>query len=286
MTTPNEPHTQQYSHINGPVEELLDRLAVSELCKGWPVYRDASEWMNFRSLFCEEAHVWTTWSGVQTIDSFIAMSRKGKANGAFIQHRECGTLVELNPATGRAVGKMKATITQRFRGPISVPAARSSAGNEGENGVSNGVNGHGGTNGTAHGEAVEEIEYDVDCDCRFLFFCTKQQQQPPTPQPLTNGGDAPADAVPEGGRPTWKVRYVKLVYEKDKVVPLRRDGWPEFSAEEMVGLPEGYKFLGAAQRRLGYDIDAELVTVRDLGSWEKMYSAVEGWLGGDDADLF
>lgn len=60
MTTPNEPHTQQYSHINGPVEELLDRLAVSELCKGWPVYRDASEWMNFRSLFCEEAHVWTS----------------------------------------------------------------------------------------------------------------------------------------------------------------------------------------------------------------------------------
>lgn len=60
MTSPEEPHTRTYSHINGPTTSLLDRLAVAELCKGWTVYRDASEWMNFRSLFSEDAYVWTS----------------------------------------------------------------------------------------------------------------------------------------------------------------------------------------------------------------------------------
>lgn len=60
MTSPQDPHTKSYSHINGHAEELLDRLTVSELCKGWPVYRDASEWKNYRSLFTEDATVWTS----------------------------------------------------------------------------------------------------------------------------------------------------------------------------------------------------------------------------------
>lgn len=50
-------------------------------------------------------------------------------------HRECGTLVDLSPAHNRAVGKMKATITQRFV--------------------------HAG------------VPFDVDCDCEFVFFCLK-----------------------------------------------------------------------------------------------------------------
>lgn len=60
MASPEEPHARTYSHINGTTSELLDRLAVSELCKGWAVYRDASEWMNFRSLFSDDAYVWTS----------------------------------------------------------------------------------------------------------------------------------------------------------------------------------------------------------------------------------
>ena len=180
------------------------------------------------------------------------MSRKGKANGAFIQHRECGTLVELNPSTNRAVGKMKATITQRFRGPVSLPSSEAK-----------------GTKGTDNGHAhEEEIEYDVDCDCRFLFFCVKE------------GSDCGTE------RGVWKIKYAKLIYEKDKVVPLEQDKWPKFAREEMESLPEGYKYLGAAQRRLGYEIDAKLVTVKDLGTWERMYAAVEGWLAGEEGDLF
>lgn len=60
VTSPSDPHTKGYSHINGTVEQLLDRLAVAELCKGWPVYRDASEWRNYRDLFTEDGTVWTS----------------------------------------------------------------------------------------------------------------------------------------------------------------------------------------------------------------------------------
>lgn len=53
----SDPHSQQYSHIGGTTTELLDRFAVSEICKGWTVYRDASEWANYRSLFTDDAYV-------------------------------------------------------------------------------------------------------------------------------------------------------------------------------------------------------------------------------------
>jgi hypothetical protein len=60
VTSAVDPHTKMYSHINGSAAQLLDRLAVAELCKGWPVYRDASEWGNYRDLFTEDGTVWTS----------------------------------------------------------------------------------------------------------------------------------------------------------------------------------------------------------------------------------
>lgn len=240
MTSPLEPHTKSFSHINGGTSQLLDRFAVTELCKGWPVYRDNSEWMNYRDLFTDSAKVWTTWSGPLHIDDFIAVSKKGKAAGVFISHRECGTLAELSiDDPTRAVGKMKATITQRFRFPIAA-----------ENKTNNAAD----SNGTQ-----EYVEFDVDCDCRFIFFCTKATGE-------------------------WKTQYVKLFYEKDKIVPSNGHTAPEITAEErefMRTLPEGYKFLGIMQRRLNYQIDLELPTPRNEG-WGNMYSAMEEWLAGKD----
>lgn len=67
MTSPVDPQPQIYSHINGSSEELLDRYAVAEICKGWSVYRDASEWANFRDLFAEEANIWTSKSASHPI---------------------------------------------------------------------------------------------------------------------------------------------------------------------------------------------------------------------------
>ncbi|KAH7147031.1 hypothetical protein B0J13DRAFT_664936 [Dactylonectria estremocensis] len=97
MTSPQDPHTKVYSHINGGIGDLIDRLAVAELCKGWPMYRDASEWKNLRSLFFDDVTIWMTWSGPRSVDEFIGLSKEGKANSVFIMHCECRTLIELSP---------------------------------------------------------------------------------------------------------------------------------------------------------------------------------------------
>ena len=61
MTTPHDPQSGVYSTHNGDHGVMLDRFAVSEICKGWPVYRDASEWKNYRNLFVDQgAYVWTS----------------------------------------------------------------------------------------------------------------------------------------------------------------------------------------------------------------------------------
>jgi hypothetical protein len=159
-------------------------------------------------------------------------------------HRECGTLVELN--SNRAVGKMKATITQRF----SVPANTQTQNNQLA------------TPAPDDGSSADNIEFDVDCDCRFIFFCEKNSQ-----------GE-------------WKTYFVKLDYDKDKVVPADGRRAPVFPVEELGKYPEGYKFLGAAQAMLGYKIDLSLPTPRNE-YWWKLYSCMETWLdnaGSEDKD--
>jgi hypothetical protein len=167
----------------------------------------------------------TAWSGARPVDEFIAISKAGKEAGVFIMHRECGTLAELSSVNpDRAIGKMKATITHRFTFP--------------------------------------ESQFDVDCDCRFIFFCER---------------------VPGQG---WKAKYVKLFYEKDKVVPVDGCTAPRFEEDELARYPNGYCYLGAAQARLGYDIDVSLPTPFDAKVWDKMYGEMEKWLDGKDVDLF
>ncbi|KAL2255995.1 hypothetical protein VTK26DRAFT_2376 [Humicola hyalothermophila] len=261
MTSPLDPHTKCYSHINGTAEELLDRLAVAELCKGWPVYRDASEWKNYRSLFTDDATVWTTWSGPQHVDDFIAISKAGKEQGVFIMHRECGTLVELNPARGRAIGKMKATITHRF---TFLPP----------NNNNNNNNNNSSSDSDSSKAPPTPAEFDVDCDCRFIFFCEKQ------PRPRAAPGAA-ASAQPFA----WKARYVKLFYEKDKVVPVDGVTAPAFAPAELAPYPAGYRHLGAAQARLGYAIDVHLPTAGGA-LFGRMYGEMEKWLEGGEVDLF
>lgn len=211
-----------YSHNNGTNEELLSRFAISELCKGWPVYRDASEWKNYRSIFAKKgAKVWTTWSGGKSIEDFIDVSQKGRADGDFIMHRENGTLVDLNLREGRAIGKMKATITQRFQ--------------------------------------LDGILFDVDCDCRFIFFVR-----------LEDDG--------------WKIQYVRNFYEKDRVSPVNGKDVPEFRKEDLEKYPEGYQYLGASQEKLGHPILCALPNMNN-DAFYKLYDAMAKWLAGEEVDL-
>lgn len=111
---------------------------------------------------------------------------------------------------------------------------------------------------------TDGIDYDVDCDCKFVFFCEK------TPEAAGQ----------------WKTRFVKLIYEKDKVVPADGRTAPVFPSEVLDRFPEGYKYLGAAQSALGYEVDLSLATVRDHDRWFRMYGCIEKWLDGKDPELF
>ncbi|KAL2021750.1 hypothetical protein VTK56DRAFT_6693 [Thermocarpiscus australiensis] len=178
-------------------------------------------------------------------------------------HRECGTLVELSPQHGRAIGKMKATITHRFKFSAANGAAGSS-----QQVVTNGGEPKTQSSPCSFSSSSDddEYEFDVDCDCRFIFFCQKEDD--------------------DGDGASWKARYVKLFYEKDKVVPV--DGRrlaPRFTPEELARYPRGYRYLGAAQARLGYDIDLRLPTAGGE-LWERMYGQMERWLEGEEVDLF
>ncbi|OQE16902.1 hypothetical protein PENFLA_c026G02105 [Penicillium flavigenum] len=120
---------------NGPDNLVLERAKLRELAEGWPCYRDACEWENFESIFHEDAHVYTTWSGRVHFKDFMEASKAGMDKGAFIMHRCHGVTTDITPEATRAVTKMKATITQRF--------------------------------------TIDGCEVDAEADCRFIFFFEK-----------------------------------------------------------------------------------------------------------------
>ena len=74
-------------------EHLLDRFKIREICEGWPTYRDAAEWENYRSMFHDDAYIATSWSQGK-IDDFIASSKvafaKQKEGMFYILHRVTG----------------------------------------------------------------------------------------------------------------------------------------------------------------------------------------------------
>ncbi|KAL2432103.1 Pea pathogenicity protein 2 [Exophiala dermatitidis] len=120
---------------NGPDSLALERYKLRELAEGWPLYRDACEWENLKSIFHPDAYIYTTWTGRTHHLDFISKSQAGMDKGAFIMHRCHGVTTDINVEATRAVTKMKATITQRF--------------------------------------VIDGCEVDAESDCRFCFFWTK-----------------------------------------------------------------------------------------------------------------
>ncbi|KIW72461.1 hypothetical protein PV04_00652 [Phialophora macrospora] len=126
---------EQAVRNNGPDDLVLERYKLRELAEGWPLYRDACEWQNLKSIFHPDAYIYTTWTGRTHHLDFIAASQRGMDAGAFIMHRCHGISTDISPDATRAVTKMKATITQRF--------------------------------------TIQGCEVDAESDCRFCFFWIK-----------------------------------------------------------------------------------------------------------------
>src|SRR6266536_1825410 len=98
---------------------------------------DACEWENLLSIFHADAYIYTTWTGRTHHTDFIKFSKIGMDKGAFIMHRIHGSTTDINLEATRAVTKMKATISQRFKMK------------------------------TADGK---DCEVDAESDCRFCFL--------------------------------------------------------------------------------------------------------------------
>lgn len=76
---------------------------------------DACELGNLLSIFHPVAYIYTTWTGTTHHADFIEMSKAGMDMGAFNMHRIHGSTTDINHEATRAVTKMKATISQRFK---------------------------------------------------------------------------------------------------------------------------------------------------------------------------
>lgn len=104
------------------------------------------------------------------------------------------------------------------------------------------------------------IPVDVECDCRFIFFVKIEDGE-------------------------WKTQFVKLFYEKDKIIPVDGKTVPDISKEELDQYTEGYKFLSVTQHSLGHKILNDLPNANNKG-WYDMYQAMADWLEGKEINLF
>ena len=90
--------------------EWVDRLAVRELIENWAIWRDALDWIRFRTVWHDDGRMMATWFQGSP-DEFIKVSREGHERGVRILHFLGGTSLDL--AGPRAIGQTKMTISQR-----------------------------------------------------------------------------------------------------------------------------------------------------------------------------
>jgi len=93
-------------------EALLERLAIRELIDNWVLWRDASEWDKFRTVWHSDGRMMATWTQ-GTFEEFIEMSRTGFAKGVRILHAQGPSTVEIQG--NRAIAFTKMVILQRAK---------------------------------------------------------------------------------------------------------------------------------------------------------------------------
>ena len=96
-------------------EDQVERFAIRELLENWAVWRDATHWDRFRTVWHPEGQMWATWFQ-GTYEEFIAANQAGFAKGVRILHFMGGSSIDLamdNKPHARAIAQSKMTINQR-----------------------------------------------------------------------------------------------------------------------------------------------------------------------------
>ncbi|KAH6685500.1 Pea pathogenicity protein 2 [Plectosphaerella plurivora] len=115
---------------------------------------------------------------------------------------------------------------------------------------------------------VDGIEFDVEADCRFCFFFEKVD-----------------------GR--WGARLVRHWYEKDKMLPVRPDKFPEVDEERLKKYPPGYKYLAYWQETTMGGVAVLLdmpghrrhVGTVNLEKHDELYWLAKKWVEGEDINI-
>ena len=89
---------------------LLDKLRIREVVQNWAVWRDAGDWVRFRSVWHKDGRMMATWFQGPARE-FIRVTKEGWAKGVSILHFLGGTTIDL--AGDRAIAQTKMTISQR-----------------------------------------------------------------------------------------------------------------------------------------------------------------------------
>ena len=90
--------------------DAADRLLIRELIENWAIWRDAGDWVRFRTVWHDDGRMMATWFQ-GTADEFIAVSRAGFDKGVSILHFLGGNSAAV--AGHRAISQTKMTISQR-----------------------------------------------------------------------------------------------------------------------------------------------------------------------------
>lgn len=91
-------------------DEMMQRLAISELVQNWALWRDGGDWDRFRTVWHDDGRMMATWFQ-GSVDEFIRVSREGWDKGVSILHFLGGCSIDL--AGNRAIAQTKMTISQR-----------------------------------------------------------------------------------------------------------------------------------------------------------------------------
>lgn len=94
--------------------DQLNRLEIRELLENWAVWRDATLWDRFRTVWHPEGQMWATWFQ-GTYEQFIKANQEGFAKGVRILHFMGGSSIDLamDRPLPRAIAQTKMTINQR-----------------------------------------------------------------------------------------------------------------------------------------------------------------------------